>query len=142
MRTGSSTTEEEDFVEVVRSEFGGADVILDIVGGPYIARNIKAARPDGRIIQLAFALGSKVEINLMPVMLKRLLYTGSTLRSRSDAQKAAIAAELREKVWPLVADGTIRPVVSTTLPLAQAGEAHALMESAGHTGKIILRVNG
>ena len=134
--------EEEDFVEVVRSEFGGADVILDIVGGPYIARNIKAARHDGRIVQLAFALGSRVEINLMPVMLKRLLYTGSTLRSRSDAQKAAIAAELREKVWPLVADGTIRPVVSTVLPLAQAGKAHALMESAGHTGKIVLDVNG
>ena len=134
--------EEEDFVEVVRSEFGGADVILDIVGGPYIARNIKAARHDGRIIQLAFALGSRVEINLMPVMLKRLLYTGSTLRSRSDAQKAAIAAELREKVWPLIADGTIRPVVSTVLPLARAGEAHALMESAGHTGKIVLEING
>ena len=134
--------QKEDFVEVVRSEFGGADVILDIVGGPYIARNIKAARHDGRIIQLAFALGSKVEINLMPVMLKRLLYTGSTLRSRCDAQKAAIAAELREKVWPLVADGTIRPVVSTTLPLAQAAQAHALMESAGHTGKIVLEVNG
>ena len=134
--------QEEDFVEVVRSEFGGASVILDIVGGPYIARNIKAARPDGRIIQLAFALGSKVEINLMPVMLKRLLYTGSTLRSRSDAQKAAIAAELREKVWPLVAHGTIRPVVSTNLPLAQAAQAHALMESAGHTGKIVLAVNG
>ena len=134
--------EEEDFVEVVRSEFGGADVILDIVGGPYIARNIKAARHDGRIVQLAFALGSRVEINLMPVMLKRLLYTGSTLRSRSDAQKAAIAAELREKVWPLIADGTIRPVVSTVLPLARAGEAHALMESAGHTGKIVLEVDG
>ena len=134
--------EEEDFVEVVRSEFGGADVILDIVGGPYIARNIKAARHDGRIVQLAFALGSRVEINLMPVMLKRLLYTGSTLRSRSDAQKAAIAAELREKVWPLVAAGTIRPVVSAVLPLARAGEAHALMESAGHTGKIVLEVNG
>ena len=133
---------EEDFVEVVRSEFGGANVILDIVGGPYVARNIKAARHDGRIIQLAFALGSRVEINLMPVMLKRLLYTGSTLRSRSDAQKAAIAAELREKVWPLIADGTIRPVVSTVLPLARAGEAHALMESAGHTGKIVLQVNG
>ena len=134
--------EEEDFVEVVRSEFGGANVILDIVGGPYIARNIKAARHDGRIIQLAFALGSKVEINLMPVMLKRLLYTGSTLRGRSDAQKATIAAELREKVWPLIADGTIRPVVSTVLRLARAGEAHALMESAGHTGKIVLQVNG
>ena len=134
--------EEEDFVDVVRSEFGGADVILDIVGGPYIARNIKAARHDGRIIQLAFALGSRVEINLMPVMLKRLLYTGSTLRSRSDVQKTAIAAELRDKVWPLIADGTIRPVVSTVLPLARAGEAHALMESAGHTGKIVLQVNG
>jgi len=131
---------EEDFVDVVRGEFGGAHVILDIVGGPYIERNIKAARPDCRIVQLAFALGSKVEINLMPVMLKRLTYTGSTLRSRPDAYKSDVAAELREKVWPLFADATVKPVVNSVIPLREAREAHALMERAGHAGKIVLEV--
>lgn len=128
---------EEDFVEIVR-EAGGANVILDIVGGPYIARNIKACAPEGRIIQLAFALGSKVEINLMPVMLKRLQYGGSTLRSRPDAQKTEIARQLRETVWPLFGAGKLKPVTGTTLPLAAAADAHKLMEAAGHTGKILL----
>lgn len=131
--------DKEDFVEVVRAEFGGADVILDIVGGPYVERNIKAARHDGRIVQLAFALGSNVEINLMPIMLKRLHYTGSTLRSRPTAYKASVAKALREKVWPLFATGRLRPVVNTVLPLAEAAEAHRLMESASHKGKIVLR---
>jgi len=130
----------EDFVDVVRDEFGGADVILDIVGGTNIERNIKAAKPDGRIVQLAFAQGSKVEVNLMPVMLKRLTLTGSTLRSRPPEQKTAIAAELAEKVWPLFDAGKLKPVVGTTLALADAAKAHALMESAGHTGKIVLEV--
>lgn len=129
---------QEDFVDVVRGEFGGAHVILDIVGGPYIERNIKAARPDARIVQLAFALGSKVEVNLMPVMLKRLTYTGSTLRSRPDAYKTEVAAQLRDRVWPLFAAGKLKSVVNTTLPLSEAAEAHALMERAGHTGKIVL----
>ena len=129
---------EEDFVDVVRNEFGGAQVILDIVGGHYIERNIKAARHDARIVQLAFALGSKVEVNLMPIMLKRLTYTGSTLRSRPDKYKTEVAQELREIVWPLLADGTLKPIVNKVLPLNQAAEAHALMERAGHTGKIVL----
>ena len=128
----------EDFVEVVRETFGGADVILDIVGGPYIARNIKAAKPDARIVQLAFAMGADVQINLMPVMLKRLHYTGSTLRSRPDAYKVRVARQLEEKVWPLFGAGKLRPVVSAILPLTEAAEAHRLMESAGHKGKIIL----
>ncbi len=128
---------EEDFVEIVR-EAGGANVVLDVVGGPYIARNIKACAQDGRIIQLAFALGSKVEINLMPVMLKRLQYGGSTLRSRSDAQKTEIARQLREMVWPLFGAGKLKPVTGTTLPLTAAADAHKLMEAAGHTGKILL----
>jgi putative PIG3 family NAD(P)H quinone oxidoreductase len=127
----------EDFVEVVRKE-GGADVILDIVGGPNIERNMKAASHDARIVQLAFALGSKVEINMMPVMLKRLVYTGSTLRTRPSEFKARIAAELKDKVWPKIESGQIRVVTHRTFPLAQAAEAHALMESAGHTGKILL----
>ncbi len=128
----------EDFVDVVRKEFGGADVILDIVGGPYVARNIKATRHDARIVQLAFAQGSKVEVDLMPVMLKRLHYTGSTLRSRPDGFKTAVARELEEKVWPLFAQGKLRPVVGEVLPLADAAQAHRLMESAGHAGKIVL----
>ncbi len=129
---------EEDFVDVVRDEFAGAQVILDIVGGRYIERNIKAASHDARIIQLAFAQGSKVEINLMPVMLKRLIYTGSTLRSRSDDYKTMIARQMREKIWPLFADQRLKPVVNTTFPLESASEAHTLMESAGHAGKIVL----
>ena len=130
---------QEDFVEIVRKE-GGANVILDIVGGPNIERNFKAANHDGRIIQLAFALGSKVDINLMPVMLKRLTYTGSTLRTRPPAFKAKIAQELEAKVWPLIESGRIRVVTRQTFPLAEAGKAHAMMESSQHTGKIVLTV--
>jgi NADPH:quinone reductase len=129
----------EDFVEIVR-QAGGANVILDIVGGPNIEKNIKAASPDARLIQLAFAQGSKVEINLMPVMLKRLTYTGSTLRTRPSAFKARVARELEEKVWPLIAAGSIKPVTHATFPLADAGKAHALMESRAHIGKIVLKV--
>jgi len=129
----------EDFVEIVRNE-GGANVILDIVGGPNIERNFKAASPDARIVQLAFALGSKVEINLMPVMLKRLTYTGSTLRTRPAAFKAKIAQELEAKVWPHIASGRIRVVTRQTFPLAEAAKAHALMESSQHIGKILLEV--
>jgi len=130
---------QEDFVEVVRSE-GGANVILDIVGGPNIEKNIKAASPDARIIQLAFAAGSKVEINLMPIMLKRLTYTGSTLRTRPAAFKTRVAQELEAKVWPLIESGKIRVVTGRTFALAEAGAAHAMMESAGHTGKILLKL--
>ena len=129
---------EQDFVQVIR-DAGGANMILDIVGGPYIERNIKAAAAGARIVQLAFALGSKVEINLMPVMLKRITYTGSTLRTRPAAFKARAILELREKVWPHVMAGRIRTVTSTVLPFAKAAEAHALMQSATHTGKILLR---
>ncbi len=128
----------EDFVEAVRTE-GGANVILDIVGGPNIEKNFKAASHDARIIQLAFGAGSKVDINLMPVMLKRLVYTGSTLRTRPDAFKARIARELESQVWPLIAAGKIRVVTHSTLPLADAAKAHALMESSQHTGKILLK---
>jgi NADPH2:quinone reductase len=131
--------EQEDFVEVVRAEFGGADVILDIVGGPYIQRNMKAARPDARIVQLAFALGSKVQMDLMPVMLKRLHYTGSTLRSRSDSFKGEVARQLEAQVWPLFASGGLKSVAETVLPLHEAAQAHQLMERAAHRGKIILQ---
>ena len=127
----------EDFVEVVR-EAGGATMILDVVGGPYVERNIRAAAAGARIVQLAFALGSKVEVNLMPVMLKRITYTGSTLRTRPAAFKARVVTELREKVWPKIAAGNIRTVTHEVFPFAQAGEAHARMQAAGHTGKILL----
>lgn len=129
----------EDFVEVVRAE-GGANVILDIVGGPNIEKNLKAASHDARIIQLAFGAGSKVEINLMPVMLKRLTYTGSTLRTRPDAFKARIARELEAQVWPHIVSGKIRVVTHSALPLQDAAKAHALMEASQHTGKILLKV--
>ena len=130
---------QEDFVEVVR-QMGGANVILDIVGGTNIEKNIKAASPDARIIQLAFAAGSKVEINLMPIMLKRLVYTGSTLRTRPVPFKTRVAQELETQVWPLIAAGKIRVVTGRKFPLAEAAQAHAMMESAGHTGKILLTV--
>ncbi len=128
---------EEDFVDACRAA-GGADIILDIVGGDYVARNFRAARHDGRIIQLAFRTGSKVEINLMPIMLKRLQYAGSTLRSRPAAFKARVAEELERAVWPKFASGEIRPVTHAVLPFDSAGEAHRLMEGAGHRGKILL----
>ena len=120
------------------AEAGGADIILDIVGGDYIARNFRAARHDGRIIQLAFRTGSKIEINLMPIMLKRLHYAGSTLRSRPAEFKARIAEELERSVWPKFAIGKVWPVTHTVLPLDRADEAHRLMESARHRGKILL----
>lgn len=129
----------EDFVALTR-EAGGADIILDIIGGDYVARNIKAARHDARLIQLAFNMGSKVEIDLMPVMLKRLSYTGSTLRSRPEAFKTQVADALRDTVWPLFAAGKLRPVTHCVLPLIEAAEAHRMMEKGEHHGKIILQM--
>ncbi|MEM9046704.1 MAG: NAD(P)H-quinone oxidoreductase [Pseudomonadota bacterium] len=129
---------EEDFVAIVR-EAGGADVILDIIGGDYIAKNIKAANHDARLIQLAFNAGSKVEINLMSVMLKRLVYTGSTLRTRPDAFKTAVARALEAEVWPLFASGNLKPVTHAVLGFDEAGEAHSMMEAAKHRGKILMR---
>jgi NADPH:quinone reductase len=128
----------EDFVEIVRGA-GGADVILDIVGGDYVARNFKAARHDARIVQIAFNKGAEVQINLLPVMLKRLTYTGSTLRTRPSAFKARVGSELSARVWPLFGDGKLQPVTHTVLPLTRADEAHAMMEAAKHRGKILLQ---
>lgn len=128
----------EDFVEICR-EAGGMDIILDIIGGDYVARNIKAARHDGRIIQLAFNKGSRMELDLMPIMLKRLTYTGSTLRSRPDGFKTEIAGELRQQVWPLFAAKALKPVTHKIFPLDQAAEAHRMLEAATHHGKVLLR---
>ncbi len=130
---------DEDFVDVLRAE-GGADVILDMVGGDYVARNLKSLAEDGRLVQIAFLQGPKVELNLAPLMVRRLTLTGSTLRPQSDAAKAAIAAELREKVWPLLAAGRVAPVIDSVFPLAEAAAAHARMESSAHIGKILLEV--
>lgn len=130
----------DDFVAAVR-DLGGADVILDIIGGDNVEKNFKAARHDARIVQLAFNGGAKVTANLMPIMLKRLLLTGSTLRSRPDAFKTAVARALESHVWPKFATGALKSVVSARMPLSQAADAHALMESATHTGKILLTVD-
>jgi putative PIG3 family NAD(P)H quinone oxidoreductase len=132
---------EEDFVEVVKTATGGGvDVILDMVGGDYIPRDIKALAPDGRLVFIAFLGGSKAEINFLPLMLKRLTVTGSTLRIRPIAFKAAIARALEAKVWPLIAQGQIGPVLHQRFPLAQAAQAHGLMESSTHIGKIVLTI--
>lgn len=132
---------DEDFVEIVR-EAGGASLILDIVGGDYVARNFKAAAHDARIVQLAFNAGSKMQIDLMPVMLKRLSYTGSTLRSRPAAFKAEVARALEARVWPGFADGSLVPHTHAVLPFARAREAHEMMEAATHRGKILLTPRG
>lgn len=129
---------EEDFVAILREEAGGADIILDIIGGDYVMRNIKATKPDARIISLAFNQGSKMEVDLMPMMLKRLTLTGSTLRSRPAQFKAAVARGLEENIWPQIEEGRIRPVTYRTFPLAAAEAAHTLMETAGKQGKILL----
>ncbi len=130
----------EDFVEVIRGATGkrGVNVILDMVGGDYIARNIKLAAADGRIVSIAFLQGSKAEVDFLPVMLKRLTLTGSTLRIRPVAEKAAIAQALEARVWPLLVAGTVKPIIHQTFPLNRAAAAHALMESSEHIGKIVL----
>ncbi|HLN25385.1 MAG TPA: NAD(P)H-quinone oxidoreductase [Patescibacteria group bacterium] len=132
----------EDFVEVIAAETGkkGVDVILDMVGGDYLPRNIKSLAADGRHVSIAFLRGPKAEVNFLPVMLKRLTLTGSTLRPQPVAQKALIAAELREKVWPLLDQGSLAPLVHATFGLAEAAEGHRLMESSAHIGKIVLVV--
>lgn len=131
---------DEDFVEIVKAMTGGkgANVILDMVGGDYVGRNLAAAALHGRIVNIAFLKGSKVEVDLLPVMLKRLTLTGSTLRPRSVAEKAEIARALEAKVWPLLAEGRIRPQIFKTFPLAEAAQAHRLMETSAHVGKIVL----
>jgi putative PIG3 family NAD(P)H quinone oxidoreductase len=129
----------EDFVAILRAE-GGANLILDMVGGSYLPRNVKALADDGRLVQIAFLQGPKVELNFSEVMMRRLTITGSTLRPQSDLAKAGYAAELERHVWPMIAAGKLRVVIDSEFPLEQAAEAHALMESSGHIGKIVLKV--
>lgn len=130
---------DEDFVDILRAE-GGADLILDMVGGDYIPRNFKALANDGRLIQIAFLQGPVVEVNFAYLMAKRLTMTGSTLRPQSDQAKAKIAAELEKHVWPLLASGKIGPVMDSEFTLENAAAAHARMESSDHIGKIVLKV--
>lgn len=131
---------ETDFVDVIKG-VGGADLILDMVGGEYIPRNLKALADDGRLVQIAFLQGPKVDMNFVQLMTRRLTMTGSTLRPQSDLAKARIAQELREAVWPLLEKGRVAPVMDSTFAFEDAAKAHARMESSGHIGKIVLEVN-
>ncbi len=133
----------QDFVaEILRlTSERGVDVVLDMVGAPYMAKNIRILARDGRLVLIAFQGGSKVEqFDFLPVMVRRLTITGSTMRPRSTAEKGAIAGELEAAVWPLLSRGTIAPVIHASFPLAEAAAAHRLMESGGHIGKIVLTV--
>jgi len=133
---------QEDFVEAVLDNTlgAGADVILDMVGGDYIHRNLQALAAEGRLVQIAFLRGSRAELDLMPLMLRRQTLTGSTLRAQSLEAKAAIARSLREHVWPLVETGRVQPLIHAEFPLEDAGEAHAVMEANANSGKLLLRV--
>jgi len=130
---------EEDFVSAVKELTGsGVNVILDMVGGDYVARNIAAAAPKARLVSIAFLQGSKVAIDMMPVMLKQLVLTGSTLRSQPLSDKARIAAGVKKRVWPMIERGQFKPVIAAKFALSEASKAHALMESNEHIGKILL----
>jgi NADPH2:quinone reductase len=131
---------EEDFVEVARNLTAGrgVDLILDMVGGDYLPRNLEALAVEGRLVQIAWLKGSRITANFAPLMLKRLTWTGSTLRPRTVEQKGAIARALEAQVWPLLEAGKVRPQIFATFPLAEAAKAHALMESSAHIGKIVL----
>jgi NADPH:quinone reductase len=133
---------DQDYVEIVKeaTDGQGVDLILDMVGGEYISRNIKALSVDGRLVMIAFLGGPKADINFAQIMVKRLTITGSTLRPQSDLAKAEIAAALRVNVWPLLNAGTIGPVMDSTFDLSDAADAHRRLESAGHIGKIVLKV--
>nr|WP_107847391.1 NAD(P)H-quinone oxidoreductase [Litoreibacter ponti] len=131
---------EDDFVEMMRAE-GGADLILDMVGGDYLPRNVRALADDGRLVQIAFLQGPKIELNFAQLMMRRLTITGSTLRPQSNLAKARIAEKLRQDVWPLIEAGRIAPVMDSEFALEEAAKAHAHMEASGHIGKIVLKVS-
>jgi len=131
----------QDWAQLMRKE-GGADLILDMVGGPYIERNIKALADDGRLVQIAFLQGARAEINFAEVMMRRLTITGSTLRPQGEVAKARIAAEVEAHVWPMIARGAFRVVMDSEYPLDAAPQAHWRIETPGHVGKIVLKVEG
>ena len=130
---------DEDFVDIMKAA-GGANLILDMVGGDYLPRNVRSLADDGRLVQIAFLQGPKIELNFAVMMMRRLAITGSTLRPQSDLAKARIARQLREHVWPLLSAGKIAPVMDQTFDLADAAAAHTRMESSQHIGKIVLKV--
>ncbi|WP_121063897.1 NAD(P)H-quinone oxidoreductase [Chachezhania antarctica] len=132
---------EEDFVDILKAE-GGANLILDMVSGPYLQRDVEALADDGRLVMIAFLQGAQVDFNFAQVMMRRLTITGSTLRPQSELAKAGIAASLREKVWPLLEAGKVRPIMDQEFALEEASSAHARMESSAHIGKIVLKVAG
>ncbi|MFN3274368.1 MAG: NAD(P)H-quinone oxidoreductase [Paracoccus sp. (in: a-proteobacteria)] len=132
---------DQDFTRILR-DAGGADLILDMVGGSYIPRNIKSLAPDGRLVMIAFLEGPKVEVNFAQIMVNRLTVTGSTLRPQSDVAKAELADVLRKQLWPLIGQGAVGVTIDSEFPLDQASEAHRRMESSEHIGKIVLRVSG
>ncbi len=145
LKLGADTAinyKELDFVTAVHhtTRNKGVNVILDIIGGDYFPRNVKCLAYDGRLVQIALQNGIKSDINLLPIMVKRLTITGSTLRARDDAFKADIANKLHKNVWPLLASGRIKPIIYSTFTLDEAEKAHELMESSQHIGKIILEV--
>lgn len=131
-----------DFVTAVKAATAGrgVDVILDMVGGDYLARNLDALAMEGRLVQIALMHGGTVSLNLWPVLIRRLTVTGSTLRARSVAEKSALAAAVHDHVWPLIASGAVRPVIHATFPLDRASDAHRLMETSAHIGKLVLLV--
>ncbi len=131
----------EDFEAIVRAE-GGADVVLDMVGGAYVPKNLAILNEDGRLVQIAFLQGARVDLDLMRLMLKRLTLTGSTLRARSDQEKARLARAVERAVWPWVEARRVRPVIDSTYPLAEVEAAHARMTSGSHAGKIVLIAGG
>lgn len=130
----------EDFVAIVRelTDGRGVDVVLDMVGGSYVARNLEALAYEGRLVQIALLEGSRVELDIAPVMRRHLTFTGSVLRPRSVAEKGRLAREVEREVWPLIARGEVRPVIHATFPLEQAAAAHAALEEGAHVGKIVL----
>lgn len=130
---------EQDFVAALR-EAGGANLVLDMVGGDYIARNLKCLADEGRLVMIAFLNGAKADINFAQIMMRRLVVTGSTLRPQSDRAKAGIAQELRDQLWPLVEAGAVRGIIDSSFALVDAAQAHRRMESSDHIGKILLQV--
>lgn len=135
---------EQDWAEEIYKLTGkqGVNCILDMVGGPYIQKNLQSLAVEGRLVQIAFMQGAKTELDCMPILIKRLTFTGSTLRPRTIEEKAAIAQNLLKKVWPLLEEKKVRPLIYATFPLAEVQKAHELMESSTHIGKIMLKVQG
>jgi putative PIG3 family NAD(P)H quinone oxidoreductase len=134
---------ESDFVAAVKEATNGrgVDLVLDMVGGDYVARNIEALAVEGRLVQIGLLGGYRAQVNLIALMQRRVTLTGSTLRARSVAEKAAIAAALRQHVWPLLESGAVKPVIYKTFPLRAAAEAHRVMDASEHIGKLVLRVS-